>query len=398
MVRAAFVFLLFVVPSCSPPKVCTTPTASGARRARAPLGKLGEGVPVVFLEPVGSHRLKRPTYRRITEPKKLSLLRRYMDNEAAGVALELFRLAQEVDARRTSAGGATRQPFYIALVRGGNHAAQGFKLVDGAVTKDHARAVYVKLGFRAKRFRTTLLHETGHVVLGILSRGQGVPTKQIASLPHSTAALTDRGTALNEGFAIALETLIAHRTSDSRLKAFYQHREPSGGRRFLLQSHYFFRLKDMMSYAQSFGRYVDVRDNAFSFQTALTQGDYYRVQLDRSRNQALLRSADQLLASEGFYATFFFRQAAPNLPSLTRKFLGKAYGPIFVALALVLSSRYPVGSKNQTPFLGWSFAFLRVCRCCWRGWRYTRKATRSPAPVARPRQRPTRRPNFQPPA
>ena len=140
------------------------------------------------------------------------------------------------------------------------------------------------------------------------------------------------------------------------MKRYYQHREPEGERRFLFQTHYFFPVRDVMTYAQNFARYVDVRDNMFCFQTAIARGSYYRIQLDRSRNLARLRNANQLLASEGFHATYFFRLAARSLRKLDRDSLGRAYGPIFSGLWKMLRRVRP------KPVPAYLLEFLKTLR------------------------------------
>jgi hypothetical protein len=66
---------------------------------------------------------------------------------------------------------------------------------------------------------------------------------------------------------------------------------------------------DYQSYSQSFGRYRDVRDNMYAYEAAFQGPDYLRVQIDKSRDFRYPRAPDQLLACEGFQATFMFRLA-----------------------------------------------------------------------------------------
>jgi len=63
---------------------------------------------------------------------------------------------------------------------------------------------------------------------------------------------------------------------------------------------------DLASFSQNIARYLDVRDDNFAFESAYQQPDYLRVQLEKARDFAMLRDANQLLQSEGFYASFFF--------------------------------------------------------------------------------------------
>jgi len=72
------------------------------------------------------------------------------------------------------------------------------------------------------------------------------------------------------------------------------------------QAEYFRQSADLLTFAQSVSRYYDVRENSFAFVAAHKGPDYLRAQLDKARDFATLRDANQLLQSEGFYASFFF--------------------------------------------------------------------------------------------
>jgi len=69
---------------------------------------------------------------------------------------------------------------------------------------------------------------------------------------------------------------------------------------------YFRPAADLASYAQNLARYANVRDNEYAFQSAFRGPDYLRAQLEKARDFAALRDANQLLQNEGFYASFFF--------------------------------------------------------------------------------------------
>src|SRR5208282_1233005 len=72
------------------------------------------------------------------------------------------------------------------------------------------------------------------------------------------------------------------------------------------QAEFFHHSADLTSYSQTVARYSDVRENNFSFESAFTGPDYLRVQLEKARDFAAVRSANQLLQAEGYYASFFF--------------------------------------------------------------------------------------------
>ncbi|MEW6252386.1 MAG: hypothetical protein AB1716_17240, partial [Planctomycetota bacterium] len=171
----------------------------------------------------------------------------------------------------------------------------------------HFQTIYIQLAPDAESFRTTLLHETGHIVLALLNGNDGVPRRQLAAIPHTTSALSDRGTAFDEGFAIHLETLAAHLARDPALRARY-HGEAyrCGPETDWRRSAYARHAVDLLSYSQTVARYHEVRENNYAFAPACERPDYLRVQLDKARDFATLRDANQLLQCEGFYASFFF--------------------------------------------------------------------------------------------
>ncbi|MBI1850424.1 MAG: general secretion pathway protein GspK [Planctomycetes bacterium] len=276
-------------------------SSSGTVRAEAPV----EGVRVVFLEPEAeSGDRAGALYRLVSDPARVQSLTNWMANESARLAMDLYRRAWRIGHKGEP---IEDQPiYYVALVPEGNHADIGFRLKTDAGTEECPKTPYIKLAPQEPAFATTLLHETGHMVLALLNAGDGIATRDLASIPHTTFALTDRGTAFNEGFAIHLETLAAHLASDPTLKDRYHHQRFQFGLPAQIRSEYFRHSSDLLSYSQTRARYDEVRENDFAFAAAFRGPDYLRVQLDKSRDFATLREPDQLLQSEGFYASFFF--------------------------------------------------------------------------------------------
>ncbi len=259
---------------------------------------------VVFLEPAGPVNTasaeiseKMPLYRRAADASKYDA---WLRNESAQRALKLY-----AQAARIIAPGANVPDYYIALVQGGNHAAVGFRLATEGGTAELPRAAYILLDADPERFETTMFHETGHVVVDMLAGGRRLDGLEIASIPHSTAALSDR-TAFSEGWAIHLETLAAHLAHDAGLRRQYQHYAVGFGDAPYRQNEYYRGASDLTTFSQNMARYYDVRENYFAFESAFHGPDYLRVQLERARDFSTLRDADQLLESEGFYASFFF--------------------------------------------------------------------------------------------
>lgn len=260
---------------------------------------------VIFLEPVGKLDTrgaevteKMPLYRKAADPGRYA---GWLQNESAQRALRLYRAGFEI----AHPGGGTPD-YYVALVPGGNHAAVGFRLEKGERVEELPHQTYILLDAEPWRFETTLLHETGHVVLEMLAGGRRLDGKDLASIPHSTAALSDRTTAFNEGYAIHLETLAAHLNRSLFSRQRYHRELVLFGEAPFSAAEYFHHSADLASYSQNVARYLDVRDNNFSFASAYQGPDYLRVQLEKARDFATLRDANQLLQSEGFYASFFF--------------------------------------------------------------------------------------------
>ncbi|MGA2120349.1 MAG: hypothetical protein ABSH56_37205 [Bryobacteraceae bacterium] len=262
-------------------------------------------VRVIFLEPVSAVDARRaeisdrnPLYRLAANPERYAP---WLNNESAARAFRFYRDACEI-----AHPGSGVPDYYVALVKGGNHAATGFRLEIGGKLEEHPRQPYILLDAEDWRFETTLLHETGHMAISMLAGGHSLEAGEIAAIPHSTAALTDRNTAFNEGYAIHLETVQGHVGRDSSNRQRYHREMVLFGDAPFQQAEYFHHSADLVSYSQTVARYSEVRENNFAFESAFQGPDYLRVQLEKVRDFATVRDANQLLQAEGYYASFFF--------------------------------------------------------------------------------------------
>jgi len=305
------------------------------------------GVQILFMEPdtvtVGCEM---PVYRLVTDTSRIKTYMEWLNNEPAHWAIKLYGEASRImDARQKS---EQVPAYHIALIQGGNEAAVGFCIRDKSGTiQSYPLIPYIKLAPEDWVFTTTFLHETGHVVLSILNGGKTIPKQDISSIPHTTAALTDRGTAFDEGFAIHLETLAARFSNDPVVRERYHHDRYLFGTENI-RSEYHRQVADLLTYSQSRTRYHNVIENEFAFCPAFKEPDYVRVQLEQSRDYACLRNADQLLQSEGFYASFFYSflmqgNAVPTLDTVNRR-----HEKMLNALSFMFRS-YQVNSES--PFL-----------------------------------------------
>ena len=260
---------------------------------------------VVFLEPAGKVntasaeiRENMPLYRRVSDASKYEP---WLNNESAQRALRLY-----AQAARIAAPGASVPDYYVALVKGGNHATVGFRLETSEGVKEYPRTAYILLEPAQEWFESTMFHETGHVAMDMLAGGRRLDRNEVASISHSTAALSDRTSAFSEGWAIHLETLAAHLAHGAGLRWRYQHHSVGFGDAPYRQNEYYRGASDLTTFSQDMARYYDVRENYFAFESAFRGPDYLRVQLERARDFATLRDANQLLQAEGCYASFFF--------------------------------------------------------------------------------------------
>ncbi len=292
-------------------------------------------VEVRFLERAARDQPWRP----IVDPERVASLTALLDNEPARFALALYAEAWAI----APAPELARPTLYIGVEEGGNHAEVGLELEVDGKRRSYPRLPYLRLEATPEGFRGTLLHETGHALHALLVRAAsgGGDAAAIAPIPHSTAAVTDRRTAFNEGFAIHLEAINAHCGRDATTRDFYDHAAlrlgPTGGR----ASEYYFPARDIMTFAQTFARYQAVRDGIYAFETA-ARGDYLRVQLDPARDLRTLRDPGSLVASEGFVAGVVFHAIAAAGCADTLEALVPRYRELLRALQAAETSAGPL--------------------------------------------------------
>jgi hypothetical protein len=299
----------------------------GSQPAGTPPAATAPAVEVRFLE----RDSREVPWQPVGDAARVAELERMLDNEPARFALALYRLAWELAPPAEPAGAPV---LFIGLEEGGNHAETGLTILEDGRRRELPALPYLRLDADPETMRGTLLHETGHAIHALLVGGVELADahdETIAPIPHSTAAVTDRRTAFNEGLAIHLETIHGHCGRDEKTRAFYDHaplpRGPTGDR----TSEYFFPIKDVMTYAQTFARYQAVRDGLYGFETA-ARGDYLRVQLDPARDLRTLRDPGSLVASEGFVASVVFQVIAKDGCPDGLEALVPRYRPLFLAL------------------------------------------------------------------
>jgi len=315
----------------------------------------------VFLEPLAEVNTNRaevrermPLYRQVEGEK----YRPWLNNELAQRAFRAYATAFKILQEK---GNPQKQPveYYIAVLPGGNHASVGFRIQrDNNSIEEHPRHAYVLLSPNERSFGDTLLHETGHVAMAMLAGGRQHEGSDLASIPHSTAALSNRATAFSEGYAIHWEAVGAHyATSAAARQRFHREGVVFGDGPY--QAVEFFRgASDLASYSQNVSRYLDVRENHFSFEPAFKGPDYLRVQLEKARDFASIRDAGALVQSEGFVASAFFLWMIRGAAKPSEEILAQREERAMRAMREVFDS---VEAKPETPWLlEWAIAYMRL--------------------------------------
>jgi hypothetical protein len=264
----------------------------------------------VFLEPLKPVDTRGPEagkanriFKRVDGAKYLPWLQQ---SDAARRAVKLYAQAFAIVEAK---GNPRKQPreYPIALVPGGNHAAVGFQVQgsDGKL-EDYPNVAFMLIAPDERSFQSTLLHETGHVAMSMLAGGRELPRADVCAIPHTTAALTDRATAFSEGYAIHFEALTAHVAMEPGVRGRFHRESVMFGNGRFQDVEFFRQSSDLASYSQSVARYLEVRENNYAFEPAYSGPDYLRIQMEKARDFARLRDANQLLQSEGFHASFFY--------------------------------------------------------------------------------------------
>jgi hypothetical protein len=194
----------------------------------------------------------------------------------------------------------------IVLRPGGNNAGQGFRLVSaGGAVEEHPAVPFLVLELDSKSLSDTLIHEGGHLLHSIATRGHRAAADWSAIL-HTTFAVTDPLTAVSEGYAIHFETLLGHYGLGEETRGFYHRVAPAFDLKQGRRSEYYAPIADLMTFSQSWARYQAVRDTWPAFAGHVYPGDYLRSQFDPARDRAVLKPAGAMLASEGVAASVLF--------------------------------------------------------------------------------------------
>jgi hypothetical protein len=286
-------FLSFLVFVC-------TPSLGHARRAPEP----ADLVPIVWVERVkDAPQGKLPAFREIDDPARIDQASRMADNEAARFVRHLIARAWRLTGGYSAAEPLPALP--IALETGGNYARQGLRLLRDGVYVERPDLPYMLLALDEGSLSLTFLHEGGHVVDRIARRAHRLEAGW-SPLLHSTFAVTNAVTALDEGYAIHLETLWGHYGSMPERRAWYHRTAPNWNPDRALAGEMLAPVRDLLSFSQNWARYRSVRDGDVAFEGHVYEDSYLRSQYGPSRDLAQLKNGSAMVASEGVTAAVLF--------------------------------------------------------------------------------------------
>jgi hypothetical protein len=261
-------------------------------------------VPIVWLERVKDAPAgKLPAFRPIEDQARVAQANRLADNEAANFVRQLIARAW-----RMSGGYSATEPvpaLPIALEPGGNYARQGLRVLRAGTYVEQSDMPYMLLALDDSSLSLTFLHEGGHVVDRIARSGHRSQARWSA-VPHSTFAVTNPTTALDEGYAIHLETLWGHYGDTAARRAWYHRTEPNWNPDRALAGEFLAPVRDLLTFSQNWARYSGVRDGVTAFEGHVYEDSYLRSQYSPSRDVGQLRNGNGMVASEGVVAAVLF--------------------------------------------------------------------------------------------
>ncbi len=256
---------------------------------------------------------KAPVVQRVTSGALFDALQK---EAASGFTSRM--LALDEHAMRIAGQGKTTW-LYLSPEDGG-FARKGFWLQEGDTTRwvaEHFVDLVVDADSVADgEFEEIFAHELGHVFLRrLLPR---LPAGQ-SRTPHHSFSITDQQTAFDEGWATHFQAAARRFTANARLTAQDQGVEYKAYTPFWMHN------------SDRNARVDGVRQNWFAHKQVTMPGagaSHERLNLSVFFDRTRLKSAAQMLASEGMLATFFFRHLVPG----DADSLNKRYEAIFHAL------------------------------------------------------------------
>jgi hypothetical protein len=363
--RAALLAALIAGCATRPP----VPAPSSDRPPRAEIPPVRTSVkapivevPIVFLERAEAPSPARlPLFRPIADADpRLVDCRKVLENEAAHFIRQAIASAER-KANPSLAKDVPPPALAIVLEKDGNHAKTGYRVTalsvrdargkDENKIEERPNTPYILLECTADPLYGAhlLLHEGGHVIHSIVTRGERAEAPWSATL-HSTFAVTDPVTALSEGFAIHLETLWGHYGADQDRRAYYHRLAPRFEQTGKSSAEFYAPARDLQTFSQTFARYQGVRDGLPAFAGNVYPGEYLRSQYDPSRDLATLKWGNAMIASEGVVASVLFWIVAGSAGPDAKPGAGLDQPALAGAEARLVDALFSLPKKAPGPF------------------------------------------------
>ncbi|MBS1118936.1 MAG: hypothetical protein H6Q90_1164 [Deltaproteobacteria bacterium] len=242
-------------------------------------------------------------------------------------------------------------PAYFVIAPGGNRPHHGLAIASEGKTVELADAWYVEID--PAHASILIPHEYGHVLMAE-SLPDDLPQLP-QTLPHTTGAITNHVVAFSEGWGIHFETLAGDRRQEVETYASW-HRDAFAVAGPLAEGDSFVPVTDLFNYAQTYRRYGCIKDNCFAYLPRPLESyihdrtpnaeDVLARWTDTTFDPALVRSLDQMVASEGVIAALFYRLATAPEPAGPPGAVGdpplpdpKRYAAFFDAFAHITEHR-----------------------------------------------------------
>ena len=255
---------------------------------------------------VGPEGKPLPVVRRLTPGPLADSARQILSTGFSALIPGIDAKARAAAVRKTDCPAVGNGPIILFSDEDGGFARKDFFLAGGAGEPSLCRDYYVDVtadqaSLSSGEFEEVLAHEWGHVLFRrLLGPVPPTPSRNF----HHVDAITDPVTAFDEGFGIHLQPVALQLTATPGFRARAEGARPSSAADF------------WFSLRETWMRQTWVPQNRFVFAKQASAGaaDLYArwmsEELSANLDPCRLRNGNQLMASEGFAATFFYKLLA----------------------------------------------------------------------------------------
>lgn len=229
---------------------------------------------------------------------------------ALGGYVKKFMINEIKAGRSSQPASIFEEPLYIHIVRGGNMPKRGFYLKKDGTRLDKSKVHYIEMPPDPTAFESIFAHENGHLIDAYIK--ESVSGFDAGRFVHTAPAVSDYWTAFIEGWGEHFETMMVDMSANKSIKNLYAFENLKGNA-------YFSHLQDIANLSHKSKRYNWVKGNLFAFNRIPVSyevemcagGDKIKSYLYNHFNSnfdaAGLKNIQQMLSTEGFVATLFYR-------------------------------------------------------------------------------------------